>query len=206
MKFEYWIIIGVVWFIYKAVTNAAKKNKANLQRGGQNSNNSANTSQVFQERATETASSRGEGRSLETHSAEGNSLERIVAEQTRNMFDPFLEEPKSLENNASAHYSESALVAEYKRTHEAGKTVAHHRHQLFNENKDRRKAESHAKSLAHRASSARAHLSGHSPAPVPAKRAERTKPESSPIGEELKRPGNLKQAFILSEVLRRLED
>jgi hypothetical protein len=198
MKFEIAIVIAIAWFIIRAISRAAKNNKANLQRGGQNSNNFAESPQNIIDRETEATHSRV------AQSAEGRSLEVIMQEASRSIVDPFIV-PRSLEDNASSHYSETSLVQEYKRSHEEGKAVAHHRHKLFNEKKDRRVAASHQQNPERHSGTARDHASMHSPAPLPSKRAARRESKVHPIAALLRDKNGLQQGFIVAEVLKRPE-
>ncbi len=211
MKFEVIIAIAIVWFIIRTIRRAANKNKANLQTGGQISNNSANESENFAARDTLLA----QMRAIEAES-EGRSQERITQDYTARIVDPFLETPRSLEDNverrstrslednSTDHYNEEQLVAQYEQRHAQGKTVAHHKHQLFQEQKDRQKAMRH-NSSAHKPASARAHEITHSAAPSKTKRAERRKEVVHPLAAALKGKDGLKQAFMLAEVLKRPE-
>lgn len=211
MKFEVIITIAILWFIYRAVMKARKKNQANLQAGGQISNNSANTTQNFVDQAAFQEQLR-----VAVHESEGRSLEQIVEEATPRIADPFLEarsledndvakNRRSLEDNAGSHYNEENLVQQYEQTHSEGKALAHHKHQLFEDQKDRQKASRHV-SYAGKPASARTHASGHSPAPKVSGRAQRRVKPLHPIAAALKGKTNLKQAFVLAEVLKRIEE
>jgi hypothetical protein len=196
MKFEIGIAIAIGWFILRTVSRALKKNKANLQSGGQNSNNSTQVLQNFVDK--EAFIAQQQAMNADT---EARSLERIVEETSRNIIDPFLE-PRSMEVNPYNHYNEENLVAEYVQTHAEGKTVAHHKHQLFEAEKDRQKATRHT-TYAGKPASARLHT--HIPAPSRTKRAERKLQPIHPVAAAMKGRAGRKQAFILSEVLRRPE-
>lgn len=196
MKFEIAIAIAIGWFILRTVSRALKKNKANLQSGGQNSNNSTHVPQNFVDKDTFIAQQRAM-----SAEKEARSLELIVEETSRNIIDPFLE-PRSLEVNPYNHYNEENLVAQYEQTHAEGKTIAHHKHQLFEAEKERQKATRHT-TYAGKPASARTHT--HIPAPSRTKRAERKPQPIHPVAAALKGKAGLKQAFILSEVLNRPE-
>lgn len=211
MKFEVAIVIAIVWFIIRSVRNAAKKNKANLQSGGQNSNNSANAAENFAARDTLLA----QMRAIEAES-ERRLQERAYASQAPSIVDPFMDSPRSLEDNAMNrsprslednpydHYNKERLVEQYVERHAEGKTVSHHKHQLFQEQKDRQKAQRH-NTGAHKPASARAHQVMHAAAPTKSKRAERRIEVEHPLATALKGKEGLKQAFMLSEILKRPE-
>jgi hypothetical protein len=190
MKFEVIIAIVVGWIILRAISRAIKNNKANLQRGGQNSNNSGNLVQqiaamVEAERTQAPQPDAGEA----GHSKEGHSLEREVDEKSTRIIDPFLE-ATSMEAQRG-HYDEEALTEEYTVTHDQGKTVSHHKHQLFDPTKDRKKA---------------VHLRESTGGAGRAKgRTERKVKKVHPIAKALATPGGRRQAMVLSEILKRPE-
>lgn len=189
MKFEVAIAIAIGWFIFRTVSKAIRKNKATPQTGGQNSNNSPNTAQEIIDNAT------AERVALEQtdRSKEGRSLEREIQETHQRIIDPFME-TTTLEGNSGSHYNEESLVDEYNRTHDRGKTVSHHKHKLFDAQKDRIKA-THNQGGGGKASARGAE----------SKRDERKVKKAHPIANALKSTSGRKQAVILSEILKRPE-
>lgn len=195
MKAE--LIVGIVigWFVLRAVAKSLRANKAKLQRGGEVNQNPAN---MPQENAVE---SYGEGRTQE-----GRTLEREIQMKpreikSREVVDPFME-ALSLEDDRD-HYNEDDLTTQYEETHAQGKTVAHHKHKLFNSTQDRQKAVHHKGSTggasgAGGARSKQAASSGKGP--------ERRIKRVHPIMSSLKEKGGMKRAFVVSEILKRHED
>lgn len=193
MKFEFAIAIAIGWFILRTVSRAMKKNKENLQTGGQNNNNSHSTTQELIDSATKAQHQRTEMQSGQSgHSA--RSLELITNEIASRIADPFLE-AKSLENDKTGHYNEESLVDEYKRTHSKGKTVEHHRHKLFDERKDHNKATRGEINKGHDGQAALKK--------VESKRSERRIKEKHSLLLAMKAKGGLKNAFLMSEVFNR---
>jgi hypothetical protein len=131
-------------------------------------------------------------RNSEGRSKEGNSLEREVEEKSKRIIDPFLE-ATSLEEQRG-HYDEEALAEEYTLTHEQGKTVSHHKHQLFDATKDRKKAV-HIQVSAGKAREVKSF----------GKRTERKVKKVHPIARSLATQGGRKHAVIINEILKRPE-
>ncbi len=189
MKFEVAIAIAIGWFIFRTVMKNIRKNKANTQTGAQNSTNSPNTAQEIIDQASQ------ERVALEQsdRSKEGRSLELEVDESNKRILDPFME-ATTLEDNSQGHYNEESLVEEYNRTHGKGKTVGHHKHNLFDASKDRNKS-SHIQQHTGQAKAKGAD----------SRRTERKVKKNHPIANSLKSMGGRKQAVILSEILKRPE-
>ncbi|MEY3442815.1 MAG: hypothetical protein RLZZ519_1096 [Bacteroidota bacterium] len=189
MKFEVAIAIAIGWFIFRTISKAIRKNKANVQTGAQNSTNSPNTAQEIIDQAAAERVSLVE----EYRSKEGNSLEREIQVPAQRILDPFME-ATTLEDNTTSHYNEESLLEEYNRTHDRGKTVGHHKHKLFDLQNDRNKS-SH---IQRGGGQAKSHGAG-------SYRTERKVKKSHPIANSLKTMGGRKQAVILSEILKRPE-
>lgn len=197
MKFEVAIAIGIGWFIFRAITRFIKKTNANLQQGGQNSTISPN-SQEENIQSTTSGSATEQSRTPRNMEYEGQSrtytrLEEI--ENKQNVIDPF-KEPQSLENSSGNHYNEEVLVTQYDETHRSGKTVAHHKHKLFDEKKDRNKS---------------VHLKGNTGKAQQSKASSITKQErrvkkQHPMAAVLQSKGGRKQAVIMAEILKRPEE
>lgn len=189
MKFEVAIAIAIGWFIFRTISKAIRKNKANVQTGAQNSTNSPNTAQEIIDQAA------AERVALEQadRTKEGNSLEREVAAPHERILDPFME-ATTLEDNTTSHYNEESLLDEYNRTHDRGKTVGHHKHKLFDMNKDRIKSTHNQGG----GGQAKMHGAGSFRITPKAKKAH-------PIANSLKSMGGREQAVILSEILKRPE-
>jgi hypothetical protein len=186
MKLELVIAIIIGWFVLRTILRTIRKNKTNLQRGGEISNISGNPSQQI---IDTTPQERDEA----SRTAEGRSLEQLLEEKNKRVIDPFLE-ATTLEDNAGNEYNEESLVEEYNRTHEQGKTVSHRKHHLFDEKKDRHKAHRHSPS------------SGKVKAQTDVqKRPERRVKKVHPIAAALQVKGGRKQAVIMAEILKRPE-
>lgn len=190
MKAE--IIVGIVigWFVLRAVAKSLRANKAKLQRGGEVNQNPANLPQENVENPA-----------FEGRSKEGRSLEREVTPMSREVVDPFME-ALSLEEDRD-HYNEEDLTTQYEQTHAQGKTVAHHKHKLFDQSHDRQKA------VHHKGSSGGASGAGGArskQAATAGKGPDRRVKRVHPIMSSLKEKGAMKRAFVVSEILKRPED
>lgn len=189
MKFSIYLLIGAVYVVWMVVRAIRRQQQQQLgKRGGQTTNNSGNTGQnffdnPFQSTAGEPVGPSQKGRSLETQSQPVSTITH-----------PFLE-ARSMEAQKS-HYDEELLVEEYTRTHAQGKTVAHHKHKLFDEKKDRKKAV-HLSSSTRNAKSKKADST---------KRPERREKKRHPVLAAIREKGGLRQAVIMAEILKRPED
>jgi hypothetical protein len=199
MRFEVIIAIVAFWVVFRIILRAQRKKKENLQRGGNITNNSGNPSQ-------EIITSSIEGSEVDEagHSKEGRSLEGEVEEKSKRVVDPFLE-ATSLEEGKKSHYNEESLVEEYNRMHDKGKTVEHHKHDFFDEKKDRQKAVKHkgkgsggARGKGQGASGVGKVVPGES-----SQRPERRVKKSHPIAAVMQTQGGRQQAVILSEIMKR---
>ncbi|MFM2376519.1 MAG: hypothetical protein RLZZ165_1616 [Bacteroidota bacterium] len=196
MKFEVLITIAVAWFILRAIARAARKNKASLQRGSEISNNSRPPAQEFigmpaNDMPTGVSTFPVEGqRGLEGQ----RNLEHEGLEKSLRLLDG-LPEPKTLEDNAGSHYNEDSLVDEYNRTHEKGKTVAHHRHNLVDMKTQRNRAV-HLRAHPGQGSSKKDSLSGN----------ERKVKKKHSLAVALQSATGKRQAVIMAEILRRPDE
>jgi hypothetical protein len=206
MRFEVIIAIVAFWVVFRIILRAQRKKKENLQRGGNITNNSGNPSQ-------EIITSSIEGSEVDEagHSKEGRSLEGEVEEKSKRVVDPFLE-ATSLEEGKKSHYNEESLVEEYNRLHGKGKTLEHHKHDFFDEKKDRQKAVKHKGKGASGArgnsdSSGRrgqgASGDGKVGSGQSTQRNERKVKNAHPIAAVMQTQGGRKQAVILSEIMKR---
>lgn len=123
-----YVIIAIAYIIY-SVTKSGNKKKQ-----GENSPPPTRPAQkrknVF-DILREEIERQQQGQTRETH-------EQPAPVTRPRIPDPFLEEERKTTyyNPTPDHFSERALVAEYKRQHAKGKTIEHHTHDYFDEEKD----------------------------------------------------------------------
>jgi hypothetical protein len=196
MKFEVIITIAIAWFIIRAISSAARKNNSNLQKGSEISNNSRPPIQEF---IGMPANDMPAG--VSTFPVEGQrglegqrNLELEGLERRLRLLDGF-PEARTLEDNSGSHYSEDSLVDEYNRTHEKGKTVAQHRHNLSDMRTQRNQAV-HPRSHSGQTSLKKVSLSSN----------ERKVKKKHSLVATLQSSSGKKQAVIMAEILRRPDE
>jgi hypothetical protein len=199
MKVELIIAIVVGAYVLRTVLRNAKKQRENLQRGAQISNNPPQAVQNFETSPPPQAPMSGmEGRSLEQRLAD------ILREEVPPQRPAQPENPFSLEEQRG-HYDEEALAAEYEQTHAEGRTVSHHKHKLFDEQKDRAKAQRHKAQAPKPVKLHGAKQAGRLDVMAAGFRQERRVKRQHPIAAQLRQQGGMRQAIILAEILRRPE-
>jgi hypothetical protein len=198
MRIEIIIAVVAFWFVFRSILRAQRKKKENLQRGGNITNNSVNASQEII-----TSNTEGSGVDEAGRSKEGRSLEGEINEGSKRVVDPFLE-ATSLEEGQKNHYNEESLVEEYNRLHGKGQTLEHHKHDFFDEKKDRQKAVKHkGKGQGPQGKGKGQGRGGKVGSGQPSQSPERKAKKVNPIAAALQAQGGRKQAVILTEILKR---
>ena len=103
--------------------------------------------------------------------------------------------------NERDHFNEESLVEEYKRLHGKGKTIKHHTHNYFDEQKDRSKAIRHTNSKSQKSANRNKKVVG----VLRNASKKKKKPTGIVAIPNFKDRSSVIQAIVMSEVLKRPE-